>query len=326
MAGFDEADILAVIDRHFPNRHPRFGMVRGDDCAFLRPDAEICVSADLFMEDTHFRSGYFMPEEIGAKALAVNLSDLAAVGARPLAFTLALGLPTWADLTFSERFFQGMATIAGRASILLCGGDLSKSDKLHVSITVFGEKQDCFLSRASARPGWLLFVAGKLGLARAGLFALEELPAAQARQLFPQACAAHLRPEPLLQTGLTLAAIAKNSANMALMDVSDGLARDLPRLLQSSSCCGANIELPPWAIAPEVSAWAARKGLDPVIETYLGGEDYALLGACPLELWPRIGAALPEIWRLGSISGQPGIFCNGRAMQDVMGFDHFARS
>lgn len=134
------------------------------------------MSSDLFLEDVHFRRSYFTPEEIGHKALAVNVSDIAACGGRPLAFTLALGLPDDVDALWLDRFFSGMAALAQEQRLALAGGDLSRSPFLHVSITIWGESYTGgdFLVRGGSMPGDSLFVVGRPGLARVGLQVLEK--------------------------------------------------------------------------------------------------------------------------------------------------------
>ena len=140
-----EDHILARIASHFPNEGPDVLLGRGDDCAVLGVSGPLCVSTDLFMEDVHFRRSYFTPEDIGWKALAVNLSDLAADGARPMGFTVGLSLPPDADMALVDGLCAGMAELAAQASVPLVGGDLSRADKLHLCLTVFGqaEKRSC---------------------------------------------------------------------------------------------------------------------------------------------------------------------------------------
>lgn len=261
------------------------------------------MSSDLFLEDVHFRRRYFTAEDIGHKALAVNISDLAACGARPLAFTLNLGLPVWVDMAWLESFFKGMAALAGQQRMALAGGDLSRCECLHVSVTVWGEAADPggFLVRGGSMPGDSLFVVGSLGLARVGLQVLEKYGRA-ALENWPAACAAHLRPDPQVDAGLMLARAGFNARPPALMDLSDGIIRDLPRLLGLSgelragaesagnasagpasartSGLGAAILLPQGLLHPEVLRYAESHGKNPVHEALLGGEDYALLGSC----------------------------------------------
>ena len=227
-APLSEDRILACLAGYFPQTHPSLLLGRGDDCAVLKAERPLCVSSDLFLEDIHFRRSYFTPEDTGYKALAVNVSDLAGCGARPLGFTLCLGLPAWVDMEWLNRFFSGMAEVAGQHRMALAGGDLSRSKSLHISITVWGETADPghFLVRGGSMPGDVLFVVGPLGLARVGLAQLEA-QGRQALEAWPAACAAHLRPAPQVDAGLMLARAGYNARPPALMDLSDGIMREL---------------------------------------------------------------------------------------------------
>ena len=224
-----EDSILACLARHFPATHPSLLLGRGDDCAVLKAGTPLCVSSDLFLEDVHFRRSYFTPEEIGHKALAVNVSDIAACGGRPLAFTLALGLPDDVDALWLDRFFSGMAVLAQEQRLALAGGDLSRSPFLHVSITIWGESYTGgdFLVRGGSMPGDSLFVVGRPGLARVGLQVLEKEGRA-ALEHWPAACAAHLLPVPQVDAGLMLARAGANARPPALMDLSDGIMPAAP--------------------------------------------------------------------------------------------------
>lgn len=284
-----EDSILACLARHFPATHPSLLLGRGDDCAVLKAGTPLCVSSDLFLEDVHFRRSYFTPEEIGHKALAVNVSDIAACGGRPLAFTLALGLPDDVDALWLDRFFSGMAALAQEQRLALAGGDLSRSPFLHVSITIWGESYTGgdFLVRGGSMPGDSLFVVGRPGLARVGLQVLEKEGRA-ALEHWPAACAAHLLPVPQVDAGLMLARAGANARPPALMDLSDGIMRDLPRLLGRTgesrarregdtapprtaawarpSCCRRACSIPKWCAMPARTGsipctrpcWAAR--------------------------------------------------------------------
>ncbi len=326
-----EDSILACITRHFPGTHPSLLLGRGDDCAVLRPRGDWCVSSDLFLEDVHFRRAYFHPEEIGAKALAVNISDVAACGGRPVGFTLSLGLPENVDMPWLEAFFQGMAALAEKHRMVLVGGDLSAAPFVHIAITIWGEVQaDSLLTRGNGLPGDTLFVIGPLGLARVGLEELEARGDA-ARALWPAACAAHLSPVPQVDAGMMLARAGRNARPPALMDVSDGLARDLPRLLGitpgGAQVCGrtlgAELLLPQGMLPPEVVRHAAEKGRSAVLEALKGGEDYALLGCCAPDMLPALQAAIPQLMPIGTVTDSGTMICNGQPLEGVQGFDHF---
>ena len=201
-----EDHVLARIAAHFPNEGPDVLLGRGDDCAVLGVGGPLCVSTDLFMEDVHFRRAYFTPGDIGWKALAVNLSDLAASGARPVSFTVGLALPPDADMAFVDGLCAGMAELAAEAGAPLVGGDLSRSEKTHLCVTVFGQAEKTLL-RGEAQAGDVIFLIGRIGLARTGLMLLEE-GGRDALAAWPVPCNAHLRPLPRLKEGMRLSRLA----------------------------------------------------------------------------------------------------------------------
>lgn len=331
MSLVSEDHVLAVISRFFADMadNPRVLTERNDDCAVLQIEHPLCVSTDMFIEDVHFRRRYFTPEDIGWKALAVNLSDLAACGARPVGFSLGLGLPANTDMELLEGLFRGMAELAQLTGAPLTGGDLSRSEKLHLCITVFGEATHP-LRRGRAKPGDALFLVGPVGLARTGLMRLEGEGAGASRSS-PDAAAALLRPMPLLADGATLhdLAAAHPEARLGLMDLSDGLARDVPRLIglapsgsarRPERAPGAELNLPP--PHPEIVRYCVANELHVDRFRLAGGEDYALIGSCDPKALPLVCAALPELHVLGSVNAQPGLRCGGEVVEP--GFDHFA--
>ena len=325
-----ENAILACVDRYFAASHPSLLLARGDDCAVLRPSGPLCLSTDLFLEDVHFRRSYFTPQEIGHKALAVNASDLAACGAKPLAFTLSLGLPPDGGLEVLEGIFAGMSALAASLHMGLAGGDLSRSDKLCLSITAWGEGSGKpgtghhWLSREGVRPGEALFLVGDVGLARVG-FTLLESEGRNALAEWPAVCAAHLMPQPQVDAGRILSRLGQADYSPALMDVSDGLARDLPRLLgMPRSGLGAEVVLPEAMLHKELTRYARLRGTHAAHEAYLGGEDYALLGACSPRLLSALHTALPDLREIGVVTDSGCIRLNGSLVGDDLGFDHFS--
>lgn len=331
-----EDGILNILGRYFPLRHKNLLLGRGDDCALLKPGHALSVSTDLFLEDVHFRRRYFSAEEIGHKALACNISDLAACGTRPSAFTLCLGLPEGLDPVWFNDFLAGMGSLAATYGMALAGGDIARAANLQISITVFGEElaEGAFLCRGGSIPGDAVFVVGSLGLARIGLYELER-QGRSALNSWPKACMAHLKPDPQVDAGLMLARAALNSRPPALMDVSDGLARDLPRLLgltgelgtparEAGGGIGAELVLPAGMLHPELVAWCRKNGSNPVHEAVLGGEDYALLGTCAPDMLPSLHAAIPGFWEIGTVTDSGRLFCNREPMDILRGFDHFA--
>ncbi len=322
-----EADILACIASHFSILSSDVLLGPGDDCAVLKSGDPLCISTDLFIENVHFRRSYFSAEDIGWKALAVNLSDLAACGASPAGFTVGLSLPPDTDMDIIHGLCTGMASLARQASIPLIGGDLSRADRLHLCLTVFGRTKAA-LRRGVAIPGDAVFLIGDIGLARIGLILLEQ-QGRPAIATWPAPCAAHLHPMPNLDAGLSLAHLATvwcpeqpELSRIGLMDVSDGLARDLPRLL---GAYGAELHMP--QLHPAILNLMQKQGeSDPIqaarTQALQGGEDYALLGTCPPDRWKALLAALPSACLLGFVTASNTILMDGTPLYG--GFDHFS--
>lgn len=336
-----EDEILALIDSYFPRVHSALFLGRGDDCAVLRPGGPLAVSTDIFAEDVHFRRHYFSPYDIGYKALAVNLSDIAAAGARPTGFSIGLTLTGREDDAWFEAFCEGMADLVHQFDLCVSGGDLSRADRVNICITAWGElprELPKGLRRGVAKEGDVIVLLGEVGLARVGLCALEEAlafpkeedSAAQVKKLWPESCTRHLRPFPLAREGALLSRFAlehEAGERLGLMDVSDGLARDLPRLLASKSAgLGAELFLEEGALHREVRAYAESCRLDAAAFAFEGGEDYALACTCPQRLWPELEHYLKESAVRPLLLGEArrGAFTlNGKAVV-AKGFDHFA--
>ena len=240
------------------------------------------------------------------------------MGGRPLGCVLGLVCPEAVDASFWDGVLAGLAEAAAPCDLPLVGGDLSRGDKVGLAVTLWGRPAQSgrFLTRGPAHPGDVLFAVGPLGLARAGLFVLERDGKAAAAR-FPVAVAAHLHPRPRLEAGTRLAAIPGVTA---CLDVSDGLARDLPRLLAPGT--GAELAVDRENVHPEAARLAAERNCDPVLELVAGGEDYALLGAVSPDDWPTVARTVPEARRLGSVRATPGLRLNGAPLT-AQGFDHF---
>lgn len=333
-----EFAFLTCLERHFPSTHPSLLRGRGDDCALVAWPDKALVSADLFIEHVHFRRSYFSPSEIGHKALAVNLSDIAGMGGTALGFSMSLMVPRDAndlDFDFWDALFAGMASLANLWDVPLVGGDCSRGPCVGLSITIWGQSLRP-LPRGNCSPDDVLFICGPedlstspLGLARAGLMALEK-NGRQACADMPAATAAHLAPRPLLDVAPALAA---HHGVKSLMDVSDGLATDLPRLLGAEiaphegrrATSGAALQLEATSLHPELLDFCRHTARDPVREALLGGEDYCLLGACSPTAVPELQDSLPGFRVIGLVTEKPSLRCNGtdlKALADT-GFDHF---
>lgn len=314
-----EDEFLAAISARFPNEHPHMVLGRGDDCAVLDCPPNVALTTDLFVEDVHFRRSYFSPSDTGYKALAVNVSDIAGMGGEPLGFSLGLAGPPDTPAAYWEGVLDGMAGLASSLDLPLVGGDLNACAKVVLAVTIWGRQGPGgrFLRRGRAAAGDVLFMVGDAGLARVGLEALERFGPDAARD-WPEAVAAHLRPAVRVEQGLTL---GNMRGVRSLMDVSDGLARDLPRFLGPGM--GANLAVDPETLHPEVLAWAGRTGRDPVRLALQGGEDYALLGACPRPFFLDLFGHLPDAWPVGEARAGGDILLNGEPL-GLVGFDHFS--
>ena len=294
----------------------------GDDCALLAPAAgqQLAVSSDMLVEGRHFLSTV-APERLGHKALAVNLSDLAACGARPLAFTLALALPK-VDRDFLRGFALGLHRLASEHGIELVGGDTT-AGPLNICITAFGEvPAGQALLRRGAHAGDRLWVSGTLGDARLALEAFRgtlALPGAD----FETVRVAMETPQPRMALGQALRGVASSA-----IDLSDGLLGDLQHVLKASGT-GATLDrdaIPRSAVlARQSAAWQQTCVL-------AGGDDYELLFTAPPAHDDAVraagAAAGVAVTPIGRIDARPGlrvVDAQGRPVQaELRGFDHFA--
>ncbi len=319
---------FGLIARHFTRpAPPRSAVVLGvgDDGALLQPTPghQLVISTDMLVEGRHFFAGA-EPEALGHKALAVNLSDLAAMGARPLGFTLALALPA-ADDAWLSRFARGLFALADAQACPLVGGDTTRGP-LNLCITVFGEVMpDRALRRDAARAGDELWLSGCTGEARLALalrlgepWALGDVATVADRMD---------RPTPRLALGQALAA---TPGVHAALDVSDGLLGDLGHILRASHC-GAEVDLDSVPVAPALRALAQQHQRDCLLA---GGDDYELLFTADAAAHDAVLAAGciagVAVTRIGRLTQAPGL----RVLDDqghavvvrAQGFDHFGNN
>ena len=312
----------------------------GDDCALIspRPGEELTVTTDLSVSGRHFRLDWHPPEAVGHRTLARGLSDLAAMGARPLACFLSLGLPrelvrsagtrggAWGG-AWIERFFDGFFALANSFKAPLAGGDLAESPIAVADIVLIGGvPRGGALLRSGARAGDLLYVTGSLGGAVTGLAGLEELAGTAKRERvgglripkrLETALAPHLYPQPRIAQGLWL---ARRKLATAALDISDGLSTDLAHLCEESG------------VAAEVNADSLPVYASATMEQALhGGEDYELLfTARPDARVPRSIAGVP-VTRIGRLmrgrAGRPMVTlvtARGAEPLDARGWEHFS--
>ena len=305
----------------------------GDDCALLAPlpGMQLAISSDMLVEGRHFFADVD-PEALGHKALAVNLSDLAACGARPLAFTLALALPR-VDEPWLQGFSRGLLRLADAHGCELIGGDTT-AGPLNLCITVFGEvPAGQALLRSGARAGDDIYVSGTLGDARLALDALQD--PARAAALPPALLAAARqrleRPTPRVALGLALRGVASSA-----LDVSDGLLGDLGHILRASgvgACIDASKTTELIAVGAYLTSANGQSDAEYLRQCALaGGDDYELAFTAAPERRGDVAAAAQAsataVTRIGVVQDAPGlrlIDAQGRPLTArYASFDHFA--
>lgn len=315
-----EFDLIA---RHFKWPAPAGVLGVGDDCALLpvASDRRLAVTTDLLIEGRHFLHDAD-PEALGHKALAVNVSDLAAMGATPIGCVLGLSVPR-ADHAWLERFARGFRTLADAVGCPLVGGDTTRSlQGTVISVTAMGEvPAGAALTRAAARPGDDIWITGTLGAAH---MALEVL---QGRERATPDVLAALRPfldrpEPPVAFGAHLIGIAH-----AAIDISDGLQQDLGHVLRASGC-GAEIDYASLPVHPALEGFAAASVQRAVLN---GGDVYQLCFTASAAMRQRItelaGRHGVRVSRVGTITQEGGLRVTACPVplspDDPAGFDHF---
>lgn len=303
----------------------------GDDCAVLSPPAGSTVTlatTDTLVEGVHFDLAWHAPELLGQKAVAVNVSDIAAMGGVPRHALLSLAAPATMDSALLERLLQGFMAALARYQVTLIGGDTVKSDQgLVLSITLLGEAAgNQVLYRSGAKPWDQIWVSGPLGQAAAGLEICRRGDAALAASC-PRLVQAHLDPQPEVALGPVLAASGLVSA---MIDLSDGLATDLAHLCEESGV-GAMVRAEALPISPATRQVARACELDPLQLAIAGGEDYRLLFTAPLAATKRLQALAHhavggELTRIGEIGAGQGVLLRDQGqgrMIAFQGYDHF---
>ncbi len=296
----NEFDFIKRIRAEAEKRRSASGLLRGigDDAAIINQTTgrESVVTTDLLVEDVDFHRGTTQPFLLGHKALAVSLSDIAAMGARPLWALLSIGLPQdiW-DSSFLEGLFGGFFALADRYDVRLIGGDLSRTpEKIVIDSIVIG---DCAsghaVLRSGAKPGDHIFVTGSLGGSAAGLRLIEQgarlekgRPGDPESHSLEQFLLRHFRPEPRVGWGMVL---GREGLATAMIDISDGLSSDLHHLC-SESKAGAFVESERIPVDRLVVELCGRRALDPLLLALHGGEDFELL----FTVSPQRVARLPK--------------------------------
>lgn len=286
----------------------------GDDAAVLSPFSHpLLATVDNFVEGVHFRPSWMSWEDVGWKALVVSLSDIAAMGGTPKAALVSLAAPPDMDFTHFSALAKGLKQAAEAFQCPIVGGNLTRAKEVVLTTTVLGEAPS-FQKRKKGRRGECIWVTGYLGTARAALLALEQ------GESFPFV-EEYKRPVPRLLESQFLCQFPITS----LMDLSDGLSRDLPRLVP-----GASVDLTKLPIRQEVAAFFRRLGQSPFVEAAKGGEDYELLGTIREELFPILKKSFEESFSLpltliGRVEDKGFHWLLEGEKLTLSGFDHFKR-
>ena len=297
----------------------------GDDAAAVEPAAG-CISlvtTDMLVEGVHFDLSLCDPATLGRKALAVNLSDIAAMGGVPRHFLLSLAIPGHITVEFVDDLIGGMLDMAGRFGVTLIGGDTSSARcGLVISITVIGEQSSSLVTpRSGARPGDLIFVTGTLGNSALGLALLQK------GKREGKAVTSHLDPDPRVREGIKL---AEAGIPTAMIDISDGLLADLGHILDLSGV-GAHLMLAKLPISEEYRDKTATFASDIYTLALSGGEDYELLFTVPPAKVPLLhtitgetGTAITGIGEITSAAGIRIIAPDGTEYTpECRGYNHF---
>jgi thiamine-monophosphate kinase len=263
------------------------------------------ITTDALVENVHFRRDTMPLRDAGWRAMASNISDLAATGARPALATVALGVSADATRDDILELYRGMVEAASAYDCEIAGGDITRAPSLVISITAIGEVRPSRVKgRAGARPGDIAAVTGPLGASRAGLH-LADTQDMLDEHLRNEALSAHRRPQPRVEQGRWLAA---SDHVHAMMDISDGLSTDLSRMCVQSNCA-AYVESVP--VAPSAAEMAKHRGEEPQLYALAGGEDYELLAAVAPRAFAylssrfakRVGGPLHAVGRFREGSG-----------------------
>lgn len=313
-----EFGFIEYIKANFPEPSGTLGI--GDDCAVMPAgDGELLFSTDLLMEGIHFLRNGSTPEEVGWKAAAVNLSDIAAMGGEPVATFLSIALPKDAQGEWAERFIEGYTRISRQYNVPLMGGDTTSSLRdIAINIGVMGRAPyGKSIKRCGAVPGHSIYVTGNLGDSAGGLQAIlngwERTPEVKAL------IECHMKPVPRIKEGQ---ALMKTGSVGAMMDISDGIASDLRHVLKASGA-GAQIAIDKLPISDNLKYICNKYELNAFHLATGGGEDYELLFTAPDEIEKQLDF---PVYKIGEItSGHELVWLeNDQVVNlDINGFNHF---
>ena len=306
----------------------------GDDCAVFGPYSGrvLLFTTDMLVEDIHFLKAKITPYQLGWKTIAVNLSDIAAMGGRPLFLLISLAIPAEMNIELIQDFYKGMKDICEHYEVNILGGDtVASPDKLVISVSLIGDaKENEVLYRSGARPGDSIYVTGNIGDSSAGLKILKN-EISPPKSIASHFIKIHNEPKPLIKTGRIIAASRLASA---MIDLSDGLLSDLGHICKESGV-GAMLFKKKIPISSELKLLASRVKFNPIDLAFSGGEDYLLLLTVPkakikdFEILYKNKGSSP-LYLIGEIREEKGV----RMVNDdgsieeisIRGFNHFSPS
>ncbi|MDQ3887630.1 MAG: thiamine-phosphate kinase [Actinomycetota bacterium] len=303
---------FGLIRRVTAGRTPASGTLLGpgDDAAVVAaPARRVVAGADVLVQGVHFRLDWSTPHQVGRKAVAANLADIAAMGAVATALLVGLGCPARTPVSTVDGFTAGMWEEASRLGVDIVGGDVVTTEQVVLALTALGDLQGRLpVTRAGACPGDVLAVCGRLGWAAAGLAVLGRgfrSPAA--------VVGAHRVPEPPYEAGPQ----AARAGATAMIDTSDGLLADAGHLAEASGV-GIDVSAAALTVPPRLVDVGSALGVDPLHWVLTGGEDHALVATFPSDI------ALPQGWAaIGMVRTGHGVVVDGQPYCDPGGWDHF---
>jgi thiamine-monophosphate kinase len=313
-AALNEFEVIAEVSAKLGRRPPEVEVPVGDDCAVVRLDGNLwALAADMLVFGHHFKD-WASPEDVGYKAVAGNVSDVAAMGGVPRFILVSGGAPEAGTVL---RCMEGVLAACERFGVYPLGGDTTGAGALTVDVSVLGELPDPPVLRSGARLGDLLAVTGELGASAAGFLALEE-----GRREPERLVRRHLRPEPRVETGRLAARLGVH----AMIDLSDGLASDARHICERSGV-GCRVELERLPVSGDTRKLARSLGRDPEVLAATGGEDYELLVAAPKQVIEALASeSETPVSVMGEVVEGDGVrfFRGGEPVEELSGWDHFA--
>lgn len=329
-----EDELIAALRRVLSGEAPGVEVGMGDDAAVVEAGGgSLVLTTDMLVEGVHFDRASISPRDLGAKAIVVNVSDVAAMAGSPRYALASIGIPSDVGASWVVELYGGMLAACEEYALTLVGGDTNRADQAVLALAVVGEvAPGRAVTRSGARPGDLVVVTGSLGAA-AGGFALSRAHPTRVAKALAEPWGRELldalaRPVARVGEGQTLA----QAGATAMIDLSDGLAKDLSRLCRESGV-GARVELPRVPVAEPLRRGAPLLGVDPLDLALSGGEDYELLATIDLthvgrareELDERFGVTLTEVGVIIE-DGLVAVDAEGRESPlEPKGWDHFAR-